>query len=86
MGEMTPEFAVRILRGAKVQPIPKIHGNPILYSYQNQKFYDLARNLAIAAIRENAELKEKIRELERILTELENHTSTKRTAFDRVEE
>lgn len=64
MGDMSPEFAIRILQGAKVAPIPKIHGNPILYGYQNQKFYDIARKMAIAAIRENAALKERIRELE----------------------
>lgn len=64
MGDMSPEFAIRILQSAKVAPIPRVHGNPILYCYQNQKFYDIARKMAIAAIRENAALKERIRELE----------------------
>lgn len=64
MSEMTPEFAIRILSEAKVAPIPRIPGNPIVYHNQNQKFYDMARKLAISALRENALLKEKIRYLE----------------------
>lgn len=67
MGEMTPEFAIQILRGVKVAPIPNIPGNPVLYGYQDQKFYDIARNMAIQAIQENAALKEQISALERRL-------------------
>lgn len=67
MGEMTIDFAIRVLRGARVIPIPNIPGNPILYAYQNQKFYDIARSMAIQALKENAELKKQIHALERQL-------------------
>ena len=67
MGEMSIDFAIRVLRGARVVPIPNILGNPILYAYQNQKFYDIARSMAIQALKENTELKVQIRALERRL-------------------
>lgn len=62
-GDMSVEYAIKVLRCAKVTT-PAMHGNPKYYGYQNQKFYDIARNMAINALKENEFLKSKIEALE----------------------
>ena len=57
MSRMTPKFAIKVLCAARVAPIRSIPGNPVRYGGQNQKFYDMARNMAVAAIKENAALR-----------------------------
>lgn len=52
--DMDYKFAIKVLSSAKVDT-PSIHGNPKKYGYQNQYFYDIARNMAIQALKEKYE-------------------------------
>ncbi len=47
--DMDINFAIKVLRSAKVDT-PSMHGNPKRYDYQNQTFYDIARNMGIKAL------------------------------------
>lgn len=59
--DMDDSFAIKILSSAKVVTL-SCHGNPRAYGYQNQTFYDIARNKAVAALKENAELRRQLAE------------------------
>lgn len=48
--DMDYSFAIKVLSTAKVD-IPSMHGNPKRYGYQNQTFYDIARKMAISALK-----------------------------------
>lgn len=52
--DMDYKFAIKVLQSAKVDT-PSMHGNPKRYGYQNQTFYDIARNMAIQALKERHE-------------------------------
>ena len=52
--DMDYKFAIKVLSSAKVDT-PSVHGNPKRYGYQNQYFYDIARNMAIQALKEKYE-------------------------------
>ncbi len=60
--DMDYQFAIKVLSGAKVD-LPSMHGNPKRYGYQNQTFYDIARNMAIRALKENEQLKAELEEV-----------------------
>ena len=71
MSKMTPKFAIKVLCSAKVAPIEGIPGSPVRNGYQHQAFYDKARNLAVAAIKENGALRKQVRALSARVAELE---------------
>ena len=71
MSKMTPKFAIKVLCSAKVAPIEGIPGSPVRYGYQNQTFYDKARNMAVAALKENSALRKQVQALSARLAELE---------------
>lgn len=52
--DMSIDFAIKILAGTKVAN-NAVHGNPVRYGYQNQSFYNIARNMAIQALKEKQE-------------------------------
>ena len=52
--DMDYKFAIKVLQSAKVDT-PSMHGNPKRYGCQNQTFYDIARNMAIQALKEKYE-------------------------------
>lgn len=52
--DMSIDFAIKILSSIKVAN-SAIHGNPIRYGYQNQTYYDIARNMAIQALKRQRE-------------------------------
>ncbi len=52
--DMDYKFAIKVLNSAKVVT-PSMHGNPYHYGYQNQTFYDIARQMAIQALKEKYE-------------------------------
>lgn len=70
MNKMSDKFAIKILCSTKVQP--NSFGGPIRYGYQNQQFYDMARNKAVAAIKERAQLQKQVRKLEAQLAEMKS--------------
>lgn len=74
-GDMSVEYAIKVLRCAKVTT-PSMHGNPKYYGYQNKRFYDIARNMAINALKENEYLKAKIKTLEAEKKQSQNNIDT----------
>lgn len=52
--DMDYKFAIKVLSSTKVDTV-SMHGNPKRYGYQNQTFYDIARNMAIQALKEKHE-------------------------------
>lgn len=52
--DMDYKFAIKVLSSTKVDT-QSMHGNPKRYGYQNQYFYDIARNMAIQALKEKYE-------------------------------
>lgn len=52
--DMDYKFAIEVLNSAKVET-PSMHGNPKRYGYQNQTFYDIARRMAIEALKDKYE-------------------------------
>lgn len=56
--DMDYKFAIKVLQSAKVT-LPSMHGNPKRFNYQNQTFYDIARNMAIQALKEKYEKENK---------------------------
>jgi hypothetical protein len=49
---MNIDFAIKILRETKVASNHDVNGNPVRYGYQNQTYYDIARNMAVQALKE----------------------------------
>lgn len=82
-GDMDYKFAIKVLSCAKVET-PPMHGNPKPYSYQNQRFYDIARKMATQALKEKYDPKineEKIQAIKaeairEFVKELENKAKT----------
>lgn len=75
MSKMTPKFAIKVLCSTKVAPIEGIPGSPVRYGYQNQAFYDKARNMAVAALKENVALRKQVKALSARLAEFEKGDS-----------
>ena len=77
--DMDYKFAIKVLQSAKVDT-PSMHGNPKRYGYQNQTFYDIARNMAVQALKEKHEnannkgelYKEILAKVGEIITEIYN--------------
>ena len=57
--DMNYKFAIQVLQHAKVDT-PAMSGNPKRYGYQNQYFYDIARSMAIQALKEKYENSPKV--------------------------
>ena len=76
---MDYKFAIKVLQSAKVDT-PSMHGNPKKHGYQNQTFYDIARNMAIQSLKEKHEnenskgkiYKEVLAKVNGIITEIYN--------------
>lgn len=52
--DMDYKFAIKVLSSTRVDT-PSMHGNPKKHDYQNQYFYDIARCMAIQALKEKYE-------------------------------
>lgn len=82
--DMDYKFAIKVLNSAKVTT-PSMHGNPKHYGYQNQTFYDIARQMAIQALKEkyeNANVVTEVIPRTEVLNDLSNLEICGRTHFD----